>query len=114
MAETCNLLVIRNVKDPDGFPSERVTRYEDVYVLKEKSVRATEFYEAKALDLSPRLQLELRQEEWERTEHIVDGIKEYASKVEYDGGTYDVVRYYKRNKSTIEIILSAGKREYMR
>lgn len=113
MADMCKLRVIRNVKDAQGFPQKRVTEF-DAYVMKEESVRHTEFYEASALDITPRFQLSLRVEEWNRSEHMVDGVKEYASEVEYDGSIYTVVRTFKKNKSVIQVVLSAGKREYIR
>ena len=109
MAETCDLLVITNQKDKDGFPVEVIDEIE-AYVLREKSVRHSEFYEAFAVDMEARYILELRVEEWEESAHFIDDRKEYATKVRYEDCVYDVARTYKKNKSIIEVTLAIGKK----
>lgn len=101
--EECVLIMITNSKDEDGFPvvaEERIT-----VPCEEKSIRFSEFYEAQRSGYKPRIILELRNEDWELTERVMDGRKTYATHVEYDGADYDVIRYYKKNKAKIQITL---------
>lgn len=88
-------------KDEDGFPVKKPKQLE-VYV-KEKSVRRSEKYEAMRSGISVDLVLELRIEDWERTAHVVNGKKQYAGKVQYDGCQYDIIRSWKNGKAMIEL-----------
>lgn len=104
MDEEAKLLIISNGKDADGFP---VKKKEEIPIyVNEKSATRSEFYEALRSDIRIKTVLETRQEDWELSAHMVDGKKEYASKIEYDGSVYDIVRTYRNNKSMIEIICS--------
>lgn len=102
--EEATLLVITNGKDKDGFPQKIENRF-PVFVT-ERSATRMEFYEALRTGIKISLVLELRIEDWEQSNHIVDGKKAYATKVEYDGGTYDIVRSYRTNLSMIQISCS--------
>lgn len=104
MNEEAKLLIISNGKDKDGFPVEE--KKEIPIYVNEKSATRSEFYEALRSDIRIKTVLETRQEDWESSSHMVDGKKEYASKIEYDGSVYDIVRTYKSDKSMIEIICS--------
>lgn len=104
MDEEAKLLVTANEKDKDGFPVE-VKKKIPVYV-REKSVMRAEFYEALRSGITVKIILETRQEDWELSAHTVGGKKEFASRIEYDGSVYDIVRTYKNDKSMIEIICS--------
>lgn len=84
MDEEAKLLVVSHGKDEDGYSVENKIEY-PVYVS-EKSVSRTEFYKALSEHINLKMILELRQEDWNQTEHIVNGKKEYASRVA-DGGT---------------------------
>lgn len=103
-SEEANLIVITNSQDDDGFPVETERRI-PVYV-REKSVRHTEFYEALRTGYTPRVILVMRVEDWELSAHENNGHKRYATKVEYDGETYEVVRSFKTSKSEIQITCS--------
>lgn len=109
MAETCDLIVVTNGKDQDGYPVKVTSEYE-AYVLKEKSVRHSEFYEAYATGMDARLILELRIEEWEQSAHMVDDCVEYATQVRYEGSIYSVARTYNKNKSVVEVTLASGRK----
>ena len=103
-AEEATLIVITNSKDKDGFPIKLENRF-PVFVS-EKSATRMEFYEAFRSGIRISLVLELRNEDWEQSHHIVDGKKAYATKVEFDGGVYDIVRSYRTNLSMVQISCS--------
>lgn len=104
MDEEAKLLIVANDKDEDGFPVEKSIEI-PVYV-REKSATRTEFYEALRSGISIKTVLETRQEDWEQSAHMVDGKKEYATQIRYDGSVYDIVRTFKNDKSMIEIVCS--------
>ncbi len=104
MNEEAKLLVVSHEKDEDGYSCERTKEF-PVFV-REKSVSRTEYYTALSENIKLKMILELRQEDWTQTEHLVDGKKEYATRVEYDGGVYDIVRSYRNNKAMIELSCS--------
>lgn len=99
--ETALLLWNENGKDEDGFPKETRNSAE-VYASK-KSVKWAEVYDAMRAGVSVEMILELRVEDWELSAHMVNGQKEYARKVQYDGREYDIIRAYERPKSKIEL-----------
>lgn len=105
MDEEAKLLIITNGKDEDGFPVETTKKEIPIYV-NEKSATRAEFYEALRTGIKVKTVLETRQEDWELSAHMVDGKREYATRIEYDGSVYDIVRTYKSDKSMIEIICS--------
>lgn len=90
-------------KDQDGFPIEGKQRRICVYA-NEKSVARAEMYESMRAGISVKTVLEVRQEDWEKTRHLVDKKPEYATKVIYDGCEYDVVRTWKEGKAIVEIV----------
>ena len=104
MDEEAKLLVVSHGKDEDGYSVENKKEY-PVYVS-EKSVSRTEFYKALSEHINLKMILELRQEDWNQTEHIVNGKKEYATRIEYDGCIYDIVRSYRNDRSMIELSCS--------
>ena len=103
MTEEATLLYVTNTKDSDGFPVEHT---ESVTVsVREKSATRTEYYEALRAGKTVSMVLEVRQEDWELTRHQSEnGRKAYATRAEYDGDVYDIVRTYKNDKSMIELI----------
>lgn len=88
-------------KDQDGFAVKK-KRAVSAFA-EEKTVKRSEAYEAMRSGVSVQTVLEIRQEDWEETMHIVNGKKEYARKVQFDGCEYDIVRAYKKNKAKIEL-----------
>lgn len=88
-------------KDEDGFPLEEWKEAE-VYVA-EKSVKRAEAYEAMRSGISVSLILEIRSEDWEMSAHMINGKKEYARKVRYDGGLYKILRTWKNGKAKVEL-----------
>lgn len=104
MDEEAKLLIVTNDKDEDGFPVEKTIEI-PVYVREKAAVR-TEFYEALRAGITVKTILEMRQEDWELSAHLVSGRKEYATKVEYDGSIYDIVRAYKNDRSMVEVTCS--------
>ena len=103
--EEAVLIYTVNGKDADGFP---VAQNEELTVfVREKSATRTEFYEAARAGIAVSMVFEIRQEDWNLTKHITaNGNPAFASKVRYDGGTYDIVRAYRNDKSMIELICS--------
>lgn len=100
--EEAKLLVIANQKDEDGFPEEKVKRYQAF--VNEKSATRSEYYAAMQSGINIKLVLEMRLEDWEQTVHLVGRKKEYATQLEYDGAIYDILRTYRKDKAKIEII----------
>lgn len=98
-----NLIWEEQGKDEDGF-SKTVEHSIGTYVLTEKSITRAEAYDSMRAGVSVKITLEIRQEDWEKTRHLVDGKPEYARKAYYDGIKYDIVRTYKVGKSKIEIV----------
>lgn len=99
---TAILILDKISKDNDGFPVSESTRIE-VYA-EEKSITRAEFYESMRAGVSVKTVLEVRQEDFEEAKQIVDGKKEYARKIEYDGEEYEIKRTYRTGKSKIELI----------
>ena len=105
MNEEAVLIYTVTGKDADGFPVEQ--NEELTVFVREKSATRTEFYEAVRAGIAISIVFEVRQEDWNLTKHITaNGNPAYASKVRYDGGTYDIVRTYRNDKSMIELICS--------
>lgn len=104
MVERCILRYVTNEKNANGFPVE-IQSSTEVF-CREKSVTRTEFYDAHRAGFTIVLVLEIRQEDWELTQHTVNGRKAYATKVIFDGGAYDIVRTYKNDRSMIQLMCS--------
>lgn len=104
MDDEAKLLIVINEKDEDGFPIEKKDKI-PIYV-NEKSATRTEFYEALRSGITIKTVLEVRQEDWELSAHMVNNRKQYASQIEYDGSVYDIIRTFKNDKSMIEIVCS--------
>lgn len=102
MSEEAVLLVVTNDHDEDGFPIEKVEEI-PVYV-KEKSVRYTEFYDALRTGYTPKIILEMRQEDWAQSRRVdADGRVTYATQIMYDDEKFDVIRTYKKDRAMIQI-----------
>lgn len=104
MQEEAKLVVVSHGKNANGFSVETKTEY-SVFV-REKSVTRTEFYQALNSGITPKIVLEMRLEDWEQSAHSVNGKKEFATRIEYDGYIYDVVRAYVTDKSMVEVTCS--------
>ncbi len=91
-------------KDEDGFPKKWEKSIETY--AKERAVTRAETYESMRAGVSVRIILEIRQEDWERTRHIVNKKAEYARKVKVNGCEYDIVRAYKKGKASVELTCS--------
>jgi hypothetical protein len=102
MDEEAKLLVVTTGKDADGFAVEK--KQEIPIFVREKSAARSEFYEALRTGITVKTVLETRQEDFELSAHIIAGKKEYATRIEYDGAVYDIVRTYKNEKSMIELV----------
>ena len=88
-------------KNENGFPVEQ---YHSIQAYgKEKSATRSEVYEAMRAGVDVKTVLEVRQEDWEQTRHLVDGKPEYARKVKLSGCEYRIVSGYKKGKATIEL-----------
>lgn len=88
-------------KNENGFPTKEPEKQE-VYVS-EKSATRQEAYEAMRAGIEVKTILVVRQEEWEKTRHVVTGKPEYARKVIYGDVTYDIIRSFKTGKATVEL-----------
>ena len=96
MNEEAVLITIKNTTDDDGFPVEKPAR-QGIYVRK-KSATRTEFYDALRSGVRVSIVFEVRVEDFE---HAKD-----ATRIEYAGKTYDIVRTYQPDKSMIELVCS--------
>ena len=94
MDEEAVLITVTNGKDADGFPTETSSR-ETVFV-RSKSATRTEFYDALRSGVHVKTVLEVRKEDF--------ALAPNATRIEYDGNTYDIIRTYSPDKSMIELI----------
>ena len=100
--ELAVLIYVTNGKDADGFPIETEERI-PVYV-REKSASRTEFYESLRSGITASEMFEVRLEDWLLTRHITtNGKAAYATRIEYDGVMYDIIRAYKNDRSMVEL-----------
>jgi len=103
MEEEAFLLIVTNSKDDDGFPVEDIQRI-PVYV-REKSVKRMEFYKALEVGTKLRTTFTMRWEDWELSKHLDgDGRKIYATQIEHDGEIYEIIRTYRTNKGSVEVM----------
>lgn len=100
--ETAKLIWMALEKDPDGFAVEKECTAE-IYVI-EKSVARAEYYESMRAGIKVQRVFEVRQEDYELSLHMVNGRKSYATRIQYDGEDYDIIRTYSKDKSHLEII----------
>lgn len=92
--------IVKNGKN--GFP-ESIQSEVEVYV-DEKEIVRNEFYEAMRSGISVKKVLVLRTEDFELSKHLDEnGKMEYATKIEYENETFNIIRAYKRGKSKIEL-----------
>lgn len=100
--EVAVLIYITHGKDEDGFPVDIEERAE-VFV-REKSASRAEFYESLRSGITASEMFEVRLEDWMMTKHITEnGKAAYATRIEYDGAVYDIIRAYKNDRSMIEL-----------
>lgn len=93
-------------KDEDGYPIE-TTKEIPVYIVREKSATRSEVYAARNAGVDVRLVLEIRPEDYELSRHAdKDGKREYARKIRYDGGTYEIARAWLNEKSMMELSIA--------
>ena len=100
--EEATLLVVTNTKNENGYPVQ-TTEEIPVYVRKKSAVR-TEYYEALRSGFTVKMVFEVRQEDFKKSQHTENGKKVYATKIIYDGSTYDIIRTYEPDKAMIELI----------
>lgn len=96
MNEEAVLVTVSNSRDADGFPVEAKARL-PVYV-REKSATRTEFYEALRSGLHVSRVFDVRVEDFE--------LAQGATRIEYAGRTYDIIRTYQSDKSMIQLVCS--------
>lgn len=98
--DICLLGETREITNEIGDLVETIV-YEDEVYCNEKSIRASEFYQAQAVGMKPELTLELM---------IVDYNKQKY--IKYDDGygeeEYTVLRTYKVSSEKIQLILTRG------
>lgn len=105
MNEEAVLLYVTNGKNENGFPVQ--IREQFPVFVREKSATRTEFYEAFRSGITVARVFEIRLEDYNLTEHTTaNGKKAYATQIVYDGGTYDIVRAYRKDKAMIELVCS--------
>lgn len=100
--DEATLLYSETAKDEDGFATEKIIEIE-IFILGEKSITRSEYYDAMRSDVSLKIVLEIRQEDFEKSLHLKDGRKYYADRIRYDGEIYRIIRTYKPNKAKIEL-----------
>jgi len=103
--DIATLIYLAKSVDSEGFPTETPTNYE-VFVEK-KSIKRSEFYASMQAGMKPSIAFNLRIEDFEATKHIVDLQAVYATKITYDGATYDILRDYSVDDAMTE--LTCGK-----
>lgn len=88
-------------KDADGYDSEITTETE--VFLEKKSVRRTEHYSAMQAGMKPSVIFRLRLPDYELTRSVENGKETFATKVQYDGVVYDILRVYAEDTEYIEL-----------
>ncbi len=99
--DIANLVYVIEKNDSDGFPIKSEVKTE-VFVDK-KSIKRSEFYTAMQVGMKPSIAFEIRPEDWELSRHIEKNKVLYAQKIEFDGGTYDIIRTYE-DGSMVELV----------
>ena len=89
-------------KDEDGFSIEE--ECEVLVFAEERSIVRSEFYEALRSGVSVKKILRLRREDFEQSRHTdQNGHTQYATKIEYEGETYGIIKHYAKGKADIEL-----------
>ena len=92
--------IVKNGKN--GFP-ESIQNEVEVYA-EEKEIVRNEFYEAMRSGISVKKVFVVRIEDYELSRHLDEnGKTEYATQVEYEDETFNIIRAYKRGKSKVEL-----------
>jgi hypothetical protein len=99
--DIAKLIYATHTQDGNGFDVEAPVEI-DVFVDK-KSVTRSEFYAAMKAEKKPSIMFDLRVEDWELSRHIEGSKVLYADKIEYDSGTYNIIRSYEKGGSMIEL-----------
>lgn len=84
-------------KTPDGTDDNNDPKFNETSVqifCNRRSVRQTEFYQARSQGLKPEVVLEMRSIDYNGEEEA-----------EFDGKRYDIIRTYEPNKDFIELVL---------
>lgn len=92
----CNLGVFKKTIDDIGDVIETIVYYNEVY-CNEKSIRASEFYQAQAVGMKPEVTLELMLADYNKEKYV-----------KYDDEDYTVLRTYKTSHERIELTLVRG------
>lgn len=93
---TCNLGILTKTTDDIGDVIETIVFDNEVY-CNEKSIRASEFYQAQALGMKPEVTLELMLSDYNKEKYV-----------QYDEEEYTVLRTYKTSPERIELTLVRG------
>lgn len=92
----CTLGTLVRSKNDIGDIVEQVV-YEDEIFCNEKSVRASEFYQAQAIGMKPEIVLEVNAIDYDKQKYVL-----------YDEEEYKVLRTYKTSPERIELTLIRG------
>lgn len=96
------LIWCRTEKNKNGFPVE-MDECVEVFAT-EKEIARSEFYEAMRNGIAVKKILEVRTEDFELSRHTDKNNRlQYASKVEFEGETYKIIKTYGKGKSKIEL-----------
>lgn len=94
--DVCNLGTLKRVTDEVGDVIETIIYSDEVY-CNEKSIRASEFYQAQAMGMKPELTIEMMLIDYNKEPYVM-----------YEGEEYNVLRTYKTSKERIELTLTRG------
>lgn len=92
----CNLGILSKVTNDIGDVIETIVYTNEVY-CNEKSIKASEFYQAQAVGMKPELTIELMLADYNKEKYI-----------KYEGEEYTVLRTYKTCSERIELTLVRG------
>lgn len=93
---------IHRGKDEDGFPIKE--EHTVTVFAEERAIVRTEFYEAVRSGMSVKKVLKLRKEDYEQSRHTdANGHTQYASRIEYEGEVYGIIKHYSKGKADIEL-----------
>lgn len=92
----CNLGILTKATDEIGDVIETIVYNNEVY-CNEKSIRASEFYQAQAVGMKPELTIEIMLGDYNKEKYV-----------QYEDEEYSVLRTYKTSPETIELTLVRG------
>lgn len=103
--EIINLIAVTQGKDSDGYPVE--TEHPHEAFANKKSVTRDEFYKSYAAGINATAVFVTRTVDFEESAVTdSDAVKHDATRLEWDGRKYNIIRTYQPDEDSIELVCS--------